>query len=142
MDQPGKGCQSCSSLAEQEKWVFPCPCSRLRSLSRTICSAITYRVGLLILHTQTESGASSGIPPDFRGDSHLFIPPTAVGSVPNSSGQSEFIRSRNCTPMAFTAKSPPTEPVDFEVVPVTGAAFSDFTMDQLMRTSIFPHPLY
>ncbi|CAM9720244.1 unnamed protein product [Ascophyllum nodosum] len=43
-----------------------------------------------------------GILPNFRGVD-LFIPPTAIGSVPG------FIRSRNCVPMAFTTESPPEQ---------------------------------
>ena len=34
-----------------------------------------------------------------------------------------------------------TGPVVLEVVSVTGAAFSGFTMDQLICAAIFPHPL-
>ena len=34
------------------------------------------------------------------------------------------------------------EPVVLKVVPVTGAAFSGFTMDQLLCASLFSHPLY
>ena len=34
-----------------------------------------------------------------------------------------------------------TGSVVLKVVSVTGAAFSGFTMDQLMAASLFPHPL-
>ena len=51
------------------------------------------RVNPLILHTEAESSIinhqssiinmvlTQGIPPGFRGDVHLFIPPTVIGSV-------------------------------------------------------------
>ena len=58
-------------------------------------------------HTQAESGPYlwDGIPPEFRGGVHLLIKnlhtPSGLGP--------EFIRSRNCVPMAFTAESPPAQ---------------------------------
>ena len=45
-----------------------------------------------------------GIPPDFRGGVHLCIY-TAIRHRPSP----EFIGSRNCIPMAFTAEGPPAE---------------------------------
>ena len=57
----GYGCQSWSWLAEQEqKCVFTCPrCSRLKIWSRETGSAVSFRVGPFILHTQAEFGAYS-----------------------------------------------------------------------------------
>ena len=57
------------------------------------------------LHTQAESGAylrNSSRVPRRRTFIH-FYPPYAIGAVP------EFIGSRNCVPMAFTAESPPAQ---------------------------------
>ena len=45
-----------------------------------------------------------GIPPDFRGGVHLFIQIAIRHWV-----SPEFIRSRNCVPMAFTAENLPTQ---------------------------------
>ena len=55
----------------------------------------------------------------------------------------ELIGSRNCVPMAFTAKSPPAQgrQVVLKVVPVTGVAILQATMDQSMCASLFRHPL-
>ena len=43
----------------EEKKNFPCPFSRLRIWSREMGLAVPSRVRLVILHTQTESGAYS-----------------------------------------------------------------------------------
>ena len=45
-----------------------------------------------------------GIPPDFRGGVHLFIKTDIRHRV-----SPEFIGSRNCLPMAFSAESPPAQ---------------------------------
>ena len=47
-----------------------------------------------IPHTQAESGAYR-ISPDFRGGVHLFIPPTAIGSVPSLLGHAIAYRRRS-----------------------------------------------
>ena len=52
-------CQSYSWSTEQGKWIFQCPCSRLRIWSREAGSAVPSRVSLLIHHTQSESDAYS-----------------------------------------------------------------------------------
>ena len=49
-----------------------------------------------------------------------------------------FIMSHNSMPMTFIAESS-TAPVVLKVVPVTGAAFSGFTIDHFVRLS-FPIP--
>ena len=74
-----EGCQSCSWSAEQEKRIFPCSHTRLRISSHETGSAVPSRVGLLILHTQAESGAHSR-------DSSRF-PPYTIGSVPKLSSR-------------------------------------------------------
>ena len=45
-----------------------------------------------------------GIPPEFRSGVHLFICTAIRDRV-----SPEFIVSRNCVPMAFTAESPPAQ---------------------------------
>ena len=51
------------------------------------------RVSLLILHTRAQSDwlmlivLPHGIPPDFRGCVHVFLPPYAIESVPGLSGR-------------------------------------------------------
>ena len=55
----GQGCQSCSWSTEQGKIIFPFPRTCLRIWSRETGSAVPSRVSLLILHTQSESGAYS-----------------------------------------------------------------------------------
>ena len=47
---------------------------------------------------------TQGIPPDFRGGVHLFIPPYAIGPVSRLSGHAFAYM-----PMAFTAESPPAQ---------------------------------
>ena len=43
-----------------------------------------------------------GIPPDFHGGVHLFLHTAILQRV-----SPEFVESRDCVPMAFTAESPP-----------------------------------
>ena len=54
--------------------------------------------------TQADFGAYYGIPSVFRGGVHLSIQTTIRHGV-----SPEFIVSRNCVPMAFTAESPPVQ---------------------------------
>ena len=100
-DQSGKVANFFSWSAGQGKFIFSCPCSRLRIWCRETGSAVPFRFSLFILHTQFQSGAYSRDSPDFHGGVHLHIPTYAIGSSP------EFIGSRNCVPMSFTAESPP-----------------------------------
>ena len=50
------------------------------------CSFSTLRLNLVLTH---------GIPPDFRGGVHLFIPPCILGSVPSLSGHAIAYRWRS-----------------------------------------------
>ena len=54
--------------------------------------------------TQAESGAYLGIPPDFRDGVHLLSSNAIRHRV-----SPEFMGSRNCVPMAFTAESAPAQ---------------------------------
>ena len=81
--------------------------SRLRIWSPETGLAVLSRVTLLVLHTQAKYG-TRGIPPDFRGGVHLFMYTSIRHRI-----SLEFMRSRNCVPMAlkFTAESPPAQEV-------------------------------
>ena len=81
--------------------VFPCPRSRLRNWSREAGSAVSSRVSLLISIFRLNLVLTYGIPPEFRGGVHLFFLSTIRGRV-----SPDFIGSRNCVPMVFTAESP------------------------------------
>ena len=69
MDHAGKVTNPTRGSAEQGKGIFPCPCSRLRILSRETGSAVPSRVSLLILHTQAESGSYLQSPDPVRDES-------------------------------------------------------------------------
>ena len=60
------------------------------------------RVSLLISMLRLNLVLAYGIPPEFRGDVHLFIL-----NRHTPSGQPEFIGSRNCVPLAFPTESSP-----------------------------------
>ena len=80
-----------------------------------------------------------GIPPAFRGYVHLFIPSYAIGSAPSLSGHAKWRTDGGVHCRESTGTGPA---VVLKVVPVTGAAaFSGFTMDQLLCATLFPHPL-
>ena len=62
---------------------------------------------------------SRAIPPDFRGDVHIFLPPYAIGSVPSLSERTPLRDGGvHCRESAGTGS------VDLKVVSVTGAAFA------------------
>ena len=64
---------------EHEKWMFPCPRSRLRIWSRETGLAVPS-------YTQAEYGAHSWDSSRLSRRHHLFIPPYAIGPVPSLSG--------------------------------------------------------
>ena len=76
---------------------------------------------------------SHWIPPDFRSDVHLFISLTATGLVPSLSGCAVASRWRSLPRVRRHRASSP--------IPVTGAVYAGFTMDQLMYGSLFLHLL-
>ena len=59
--------------AEQGKWIFPCPRSRLITWSRETGSAVPSRVSLLISTLRLNLVLTYEIPPEFRGGVHLII---------------------------------------------------------------------
>ena len=102
-DQPGKVANPPRGQLIGENEYFPLsPCSRLKIWSREMGSAVPSRVSLLISIFRLNVVLTYGIPPDFRGGVHLFML-TAI----RYRGSPEFIGSRNCVPMSFTAESPP-----------------------------------
>ena len=64
--------------------------------------AVPSRVSLLISILRLNVVLTYGIPPEFRGGVNLFIE-TGIRHLVST----DFIGSRNCVPMAFTAESPP-----------------------------------
>ena len=101
MDRPGKIANPARGQLNMGNRYFPvCPHSRLKIWSRETGSAASSRVSLLILHTQAESGAYSRDSSSFPRRC-LFIYTANRHRV-----SPEFIRSRNCVPMAFTAENP------------------------------------
>ena len=109
----------------------------LRIWSRETGSAVPSRVSLLILHTQTESGA-------YSRDSSRFSRrrPFIYLNRHTPSGQSRVHRVTQLrTDDVRYRESAGTGPVVLKVAPVTGAAIVQITMDQLMCASLFQHPL-
>ena len=112
--------------------MLHCPRSRLRIWSRETGSAVPFRVSLLISILKLNLVLTRGIKPDFRGGVHLFILTAIRHRV-----SPEFIGSRNCVPMAFTAReSAGIGPVVLKVVVPL-----QVTVDQLMCASLPSHPL-
>ena len=104
MDQPGKVANPARGQLNRENEY---------SLSAFVPENLVTRHGFggpvprqpVHLHAQSESGAFTyGIPPEFRGGVHIFIYAAIRHQV-----SPEFIGSRNCVPMAFTAESPPAQ---------------------------------
>ena len=95
MDQPGMVVNPVHGQFNTRQGCFPCPRSRLRIWSRETGSTAPSRASLLILHThEAESGAYS------RDSSRSprrrpYIPSTAIGSVPSSSGHALAHRLRS-----------------------------------------------
>ena len=102
-DQPGKVANPARGQLNRENEYFPVPFAP-KNWSRETGSAGPSRVSLLISILRLNVVLTYGTPPDFRGGVHLFIQ-TAIhhGVSP------EFIESRNCVPMSFTAESPPAQ---------------------------------
>ena len=115
--------------------IFPCPRSRLRIWFRETVLAVPYLVSRLILYTNTQSGAysrySSRVP---RRRPYIFASTTHHRASP------EFIGSRNCVPIAFTAESPLHRASSPQGSSSNGCCLC-ITMDQMLLCSLFPHPL-
>ena len=81
-----------------------CPRSCLRIWSRETDSAVPSRVSLLISILRLNLVLTYGIPPEFRGGVHFIFKTATRHRV-----SPEFIGSRKCVPMAFTAERPPAQ---------------------------------
>ena len=77
-----------------------------------------------------------GIPLDFPGGAHLFIPPTAIGSLQSRVCQVTHLR----TDGVHCRESAGTGSLVLKVVPVTGAPFPGHH-GPINVHSLFPHPL-
>ena len=102
MDQPSKVANPARGQLNRENEYFPCTRSRLMASETGL--AVSSRVSLLISIPRLNLVLTYGIPPEFRGGVHFFF-----FKRHTPSGQSQFIGSRNCVPMAFTAESPPAQ---------------------------------
>ena len=99
--------------AEQGKFIFPRPRSRLEIWSRETGLAVPSRVGLFISILKLNLMLTYGIPPDFRDGVHLFISSTAVHRV-----SPDFYRVTQLrTDGVQCRESAGTEPIVFKVVP-------------------------
>ena len=99
MDQSGKVANPARGQLNREN-IIPLSRACLRIWSRETGSAIPSRVSLLISILRLNLVLTYGVSPEFRGGVHYE---TAKGHRVSP----EFIGSRNCVPMAFTAESPP-----------------------------------
>ena len=97
-NQP-EGCQSCShdQLTREE---ISCPRSCLKIWFRETGLAVPSRVSLLILYTNAESGAYP------KDSSQCPQRCPFIFTTLHHRASHNFIGSRNCVPMAFTAESP------------------------------------
>ena len=102
MDQPGKVANPARGQLNRENNVPLSPCVPENLVSRDGFSRPVPRQPAH-LHTQAESGA-------YLRD---FLPSSAAASIYETAIRHrvspEFIGSRNCVPMAFTAESPPAQ---------------------------------
>ena len=97
-NQP-EGCQSCSH-DQLTREIFPCSRSRLKIWFRETGLAVLSRVSLLIVYTNAESGAYS------RDSSQCPQRCSYIFTTIHHRVSHDFIGSRNCVPMVFTAESP------------------------------------
>ena len=116
---------------------FPWSSSRLGFWSRETGSAVPSCVRPLILHTRVESDWLVFLPLSATESIFLFIPSTVIGSVPIIVDRVKQLRTDDF----HFRESTGTGTSVLKVVPVTGAAFSGFTMDQFLCASLSPHPL-
>ena len=103
-DQPGKVANPARGQLNRENEYFPVPSSRLRIWSCETVSAVPSRVTLLISIPRLNLVHTYGIYPEIRCGVHLYFETAKRHRV-----SPEFIGSRKCVPMAFTAESPPAQ---------------------------------
>ena len=102
MDQSGKVANPARGQLNREI-NFRSPRSRLRIWSRETGSAVPFRVSLIISIIRLNL-VLTGFFPSFAAASISFYKTAIRHRV-----SPEFIGSRNCVPMAFTAESPPVQ---------------------------------
>ena len=73
MDQPGKVANPARGQLNRENEYSPVPVTCLRIWPRETGLAVPSRVSLLISMLRLNLVLTYGIPPEFRGDVHLFI---------------------------------------------------------------------
>ena len=116
---------------------FSLPGLRLRIWSREIGSTVTSRVSRSFSTLRLNQVITHGIPPAPHASVHIYRqPPYAIGSVSSEKGHAIAYRWHSLAGVCqHRARGPQG------IVPVTGAAFSGFTIDQLMCASLFTHSL-
>ena len=102
MDQPGKVANPARGQLNRENEYSLSPCVPENLVSRDGFSRLVPRQPA---HLHTQAGYVAYLRDFSRVPRRrpFMKPPYAIGSVP------EFIGSRNCVPMAFTAESPPVQ---------------------------------
>ena len=103
MGEPGKVATPARGQLNRIYLFFPLSPFAPESSSRGTGSAVLSRVSLHILHTQAESGAYS------RDSSRFPLRRLFMSTVNRHRVSPQFIRLRNCVPMALIAESPPTQ---------------------------------
>ena len=134
VDQPGIAAIPARGQLNRENIYSPVPVrAREFGLTRRVrpsrpasaCSFSTLRPNIVLTH---------GIPRDFCDGVHI--------DRHSTSGQSRICRVTQLrTDGVHCRQSAGTGPVVLKAVPVTGAAFSGFTKNQLMFVALFPRPL-
>ena len=133
-NQPGEFANPVHGQLNKEK--FPWPRLRLRIWFRETDLAVPSRVSLLILHTQAESGAYS------RNSSRCPRRRPYIFTTTHHRVSPEFIGSRSCVPMAFTAESPLAQGQYSPKGSSSNGCRLCITMDQLLLCAyLFPRPL-
>ena len=128
------------------KLISPCLRNCLRIWSRETSSAVPSRVSLLIFHTQAESGA-------YSRDSTRFLRRRSFIYLNRHTpllGQCRLYRLTQLRANdVHCRESAGTGPVVLKIVPVTGAAILQVTMDQLIcapwpnqSAPLFSHTYY
>ena len=136
MDEPGKVGNPSHGQLNRENKYYPAPicacefglATRVQpSRPASACSLSILRLNLMLTH---------GIPTDVRSGIHFFYL-----NRHTPLGQSRVHRVTQLrTNDVHCRESTGTGSVVHKVFPVTGAAFLQVSMDQLMFASFFPHP--
>ena len=97
MDQPGKVANPARGQLDREnEHLFPCPCSRLRLVSRDGFGRPVSRQPALSLHSsRIWCLLTRFLPISAAASIYLFLPPTATGPVPSLSGHAIANRWRS-----------------------------------------------